>query len=437
MNRSLTVLVGLLCVSSLGAQDSEDQATPKGILPVPDYDSEDGQYLSKNWGGSRSPLADDGLQVTAVFTQVGQGVVDGGRDTGWRYGGRLDTLWSFDLDRLGLLPGALVTMTTQSRYGESVNTQAGVVLPVNDVMYFPLTDPADEDLALAITELRYTQFLSKDLGFFLGKFIPLGGDFNEFAAGRGDTQFLSHPFLTPSVTSLINPYSTLGGGVFGNASETVSLSSSIYSSADSSTTSGFDDLGNGWVWSTSLRKQYELHGKPGGMMITGQYGFDNDFVNFDGQFIDGGEFTIPVTGDTWNAFWNGWQYLHVDEGSEELVQVANGRTDRRGFGVFGRVAAADRSTNPVAWVFSGGLGGRGVGGRNFDSYGLGYAYSTLGNEELVQASSSLHNGSRAEVYYTLGILRGAELTFNVQYADSILQDIDPATVLGLRLRLEF
>lgn len=420
---------------STGGSDSDPAR--KGLLPLPDYTSPASPYLSGDWGGSRTRLAGDGLRVDAVFTQVAQSVVDGGKKTGSEYGGKLETFWDLDLDKMGVLPGALVTMHTESRYGNSVNGIAGTLLPVNDVLYFPLTDPADEDLLIAITELRYTQFFSKKFGVFAGKFIPLGGDVNEFAGGRGTTQFMSHPFLSASVTALINPYSTLGGGVFAMPTERTVISSSLYSSNDSSTTSGFDELGDGWTWNTSARTQYEIGSLPGGMMLSGQYGFDNDFVAWTGQFVDDDGLTIPVQDDTWNVFWNGWQYLHVEDESKKLIDVTDGRTDRRGYGLFARAGTADRDTNPLHWIVSLGIGGRGVGSRDHDSYGIGYAYSQAGDKALVTGTVVDDDSHRGEAYYTVAFLPGVELTFNFQYADSILAEFDPATILGLRLRLQF
>ncbi len=373
-----------------------------------------------------------------MFTQDGQGVLDGGEETDWRYGGKLETFWKLDLDRMGVLPGAFVNMTSESRYGRSANGIAGTLLPVDDVLFFPLTDEPDEDVPITITELRYTQFLSQHLGLFLGKFVPLGADANEFAGGRGDTQLLSHPFLTASVTSLINPYSTLGGGRVVRPDERTTISSSLFSSGDSSTTSGFDELDEGRVSSTSVQTQYRLGELPGGMMLTGQYGFDNDLTDFDGQFVDSdGAITIPLVDDTWNAFWNGWQYLHVDDASEKAIDVANGRTDRQGYGLFARAGVADRDTNPVQWVASGGVGGRGVASREQDSYGIGFLYAEVHDAPFVTSLVLEDSARRAEAYYTIALAPGAELTVDLQYADSIRADLDPATLLGFRLRLQF
>lgn len=420
------------------AAAQETPARVPGLVPVPSDYADRSHHLLGDPAGLRTDLAEDGLQVDLRYTHVGQGVTSGGRDTGWAHGGKLESVWSLDLDRLEVLPGALVTMRTESRFGSSVNREAGTLLPVNDVLFFPLTEEPDEDLAIAVTELRYTQFLSKEAGVFLGKFVTLGGDANEFAGGRGDTQFLSHSFLSASVTALVNPYSTLGAGVFFMPSDGLFLSTSLYSAADSSTTSGLSDLDEGWVWSSSLRTQHELDDLPGGMMLTAQYGFESEFVDFDGSFIGDEGLRLPLTEDSWNLFWNGWQYLSVASGSNEKVDVMNGRTDRRGLGVFARAAIADRGTNPVPWVVSGGLAGRGtLLGRVNDTWGVGYAYSEVRDEPFITTYLLDSSTKRLELYYDLAFTPSVALTLDAQWADSIYAGVDPATLFGLRLRMQF
>ncbi|MEQ1891999.1 MAG: carbohydrate porin [Planctomycetota bacterium] len=422
------------------AAPSSVQDESHGLLPLLEYGGElaTRSYLSGDWGKRRSELARDGWRFDLAYTQSLFGVLDGGKDEDWRYGGKLDALFNADLDRMGVMPGALVTLRTESRYGRSINSIAGTLLPVDDALFFPLTDEPDEDIPITVTELRYTQFLSKQFGVFLGKFVVLGGDANEFAGGRGDTQFISHAFTSASVTALINPYSTLGLGVLVMPDPRLTFSSSLYSSADSSTTTGFDDLDEGWVSSTSVRSQYRLGGKPGGMMLTGQYGFDNAFVDFSGQFVGQGGVTLPRTDDTWNVFWNGWQYLSVEESSDKPIDIADGRADRQGYGLFARCAVADADTNPVDFVASGGLAGRGMfAGRDEDTFGLGYGFSHLHEQAFVTGSVLDERTNRFEAYYSFALTPAAELSVHAQYADQLLESFDPATILGLRLRVQF
>ncbi|MSR47423.1 MAG: hypothetical protein EXS13_10225 [Planctomycetes bacterium] len=421
-------------------EEKQEEKKPSGILPLLDYSGElrTRPYFSGDWGGSRSELARNGWHFDGNFTQNMFGVVDGGRDEGWRYGGKLDLFVNADLDRMGVLPGGLVTLHTESRYGNSINGIAGSLLPVDDVLFFPHTDDADEDIPIAITELRYTQFLSKHLALFIGKIVTVGGDLNEFAGGHGYEQFTSHAFINPSVAALVNPYSTLGAGVLVMPTPYLTISSSLFASSDSSTTSAFDDLDEGLTWSTTVRGQYRLGNKPGGMSLTGQYGFDNDFVDFSGQFVNPGGVALPLTHDTWNAFWNGWQYLCVEDGSDKPIDLSDGRVDHQGYGLFARSGIADSDTNPVDFMVSGGLGGRGpFDGRDEDSWGVGYAVSHVKEQRFLTGKLIDDAGNRWEAYYCFALTPGLFLTFDAQLVDSVLAKVDAATIFGLRLRARF
>ena len=63
--------------------------------------------LTGDWGGLRSDLAAKGVTIDMSLTQVGQGIVHGGKEPGWQYsGGRGDIVVKLDTQKLGLWPGA-------------------------------------------------------------------------------------------------------------------------------------------------------------------------------------------------------------------------------------------------------------------------------------------------------------------------------------------
>jgi len=416
-------------------REPEDQA-PRGLLPLRAHGGEltERNFLSGDWGGARDGLVQRGIRYDLIWTQTLQSVRHGGRKEDTEYGSKFETLFNFDLDRMDVLPGALVTMRTESKFGDSVNRDSGALLAVNDVLFFPITDRG-EDLALAVTELRYTQFLSKRLGVFLGKITTLGGDVNEFAGGRGDTQFQSHSFLASPVTALVNPYSAPGAGVFWMPTPDVTVTSSLYTRTDASTTTGLDQLDEGLTWSTAVRNQYELNALPGGMNLAVQYSFDGDFTDIEGQFVGDGVLSIPKNSHSWNVFWNLWQYLSVEDASDRKVDVSNGRTDLQGYGFFVRAGIADRDTNPITWALSLGVGGRGTfEGRYDDTFGIGYATSRMRDNLLTSSILVDEAASRWEAYYDFAITPAMSLTLNAQYADPLLGNLDPASILGLRLR---
>jgi porin len=239
-----------------------------GILPVPDYsgDLRTRPALTGDWGGLRKQWADKGATFRFDWYQAMQGVVDGGIDEGWAYGINLDLYANLDLDRMGVLPGALVVFRAQSRFGDSVNADTGLLLPVNTYSAFPFTEPPDEDVPFTITELNYTQFFSEHFGLLAGKITTMKNA-NEFAGGEGRTQFMNFQFLFPAVYAQLAPYSTLAAGAVVMPSQRFQLTSILMNTTDSSTTTGFDDIGEGTTWWNSVDVQWNLGGLAGGSTL--------------------------------------------------------------------------------------------------------------------------------------------------------------------------
>jgi porin len=397
-------------------------------------------YLLGNWGGARTSLAERGIQLDIDFIQHLQSVVSGGRRTDTDYGGSLDYLLQLDLQRMGVLPGAIVTLRGESRYGDSINSDVGLLLPTNTDLGFPLADPPGDDLALAITELTYTQFLSPQFAIFAGKLNTLGGDPNEFASGRGKTQFGNSLFVFNPVGALAAPYSTLGAGLVLIPSEHVTLTGSVFNTADSSTTTGFSDFGDGWTASLEAQFKYTLGNLPGGQNLSFLYAADGDFAELGGRFsFSPGVGLAPSTSDdSWSLYWSGWQYLWSGEGDETPVDPANGIPDRQGLGLFARAGIGDDKTLPIDWHISVGLGGRGlIPGRPDDHLGLAYFYNDIQPGRLVGLDRIENHTQGLEAFYNAALTPAARLTLSVQLGDDADAQTNTAVVIGARFQLVF
>ena len=428
----------VLAASHAALAEEEGQ----GLLPVPDYGGDlwNRSRLTGDWGGTRTDLANKGVQVDVDWTQYVQGVVDGGLDRDTRYGGHLDYLVNLDLMRMGLIPGGLVKFRAESRYGESVNGISGQILPVNTTALFPVTNRLDEDVAIAITDLNYTQFLSEHLAVLVGKLDTLDADPNEFASGRGKSQFMNANFLFNSVPALRLPYSTLGAGVLWLPTNNITVNASIINTTDSSTDTGFDDFGDGQTVSAEADFQYRLRDLPGGMNVGGLYSFNQDFADVGGKLIfqPGQGLAVEQEDDTWALYWSTWQYLFVEDPGDAPIDLANGVPDREGVGVFARFGVADQDTNPVEWSGSFGVGGRGIiPSRDDDVFGVGYYYTHFQETRVSGLLGFKDEGQGFETFYNAAITPASRLTFDLQLADSALPDTDTAVILGGRLNLTF
>jgi porin len=427
--------------------NSTPSAAVTGLLPIPDYSGNlwTRSYLTGDWFGVRTNLANKGVQFNVQLNQYVQDVANGGKNNTTQYGGNVDYLLNLDLMQMGILPGALIKIRAESRYGNSVNGQAGPLLPVNTTASFPLTPKLDEDVPFTIIDLNYTQFLSEYLGVFFGKLDTLDGDLNEFASGRGTSQFMNANFLFNPALALRLPYSTLGVGVVWmpippGPKGGVTVSSSVINTADSSTTTGFNDFGDGQSWTTEADFQYRLGHLPGGMNVGALYSFNQDFAKISSRaiFEPGQGIVIPSQNYTWAVYWSGWQYLFTKELSDKPIDLANGEPDLQGIGLFSRVGLADKNTNPTDWAISGGIGGRGmIPSRDNDLFGVGYFYNHIESSELFPPSAVRSYGQGFEAFYNIALTPACHVTLDVQVVEPAAAAVQTVTILGMRASLAF
>jgi porin len=425
----------------------EDDAAPAatermGIIPIPEFGGSlaDRAYLSGDWNGARAALAEDaGIQLDLRWTQWVHGVVDGGFDTKTVYGGTLDTVLKLDLMRMGVMPGALVEIRGLSRYGDFIAAKAGQVLPVNTNAIIPQTAPIYDDYGLALSGVTYVQFLSEHFGLLLGKIDTFNGDQNEFATGRGQTQFMDYNFVFAAPTAIV-PASTLGVGMFLHPNEHLTITSTLLNARNTSSTVGFDEI-DGGISATEARFQYRMGDLPGGVNGTFIYFFNADLTELDGKlsFPPGGGLKPAATDETWMVVLSGWQYLHTEQTpGDGPLDLTNGKPDLQGFGLFGRLAFADDDVNPWKFNASIGLGGRGIlPNRDDDVFGVGVFYSDLDSDLFVGGTLVDDSEWGMEAFYSLAITPAMHLTFDVQYFDTPIITADDAVTLGLRLRTDF
>jgi porin len=317
---------------------------------------------------------------------------------------------------------------------------SGALVPVNTEGLFPLTSELDEDIAITVTTLRHMQFLGEHMALVVGKFDTLDST-NEFAGGRGVSQFMNGNFVFPVVGAVTVPYSTLGAGLVVLPSKNLLISSTIMNTSDSSTTSGFSDIGDGWTWLNAIQYQYRLRELPGGFGVVGSYAADSDFQNVQGGLVfTPGEGLAPATGDSsWFVSADAWQYVWLkDAAKESAIDVANGKQDLQGIGVFIRAGFADQDTNPLKFTLSSGIGGKGIiPSRDHDTMGVAYAYNRIQTSRFTDRAEIESDTQAFECYYNMVLTPATHLTLNVQIVDPLQSEFDTAVVLGARLNIRF
>jgi porin len=434
---TITFLLGMF----LSAQTGAEEASPVNIYSGDFWKR---STLTGDWWGVRNDLAAKGITFDMSLTQVGQGVVDGGKDEGWKYGGRGNLTINVDTQKLGLWPGGFLTVGVEGNFTDSVNDKTGALMPVNSNQLYPM--PTGDNLN--VPQVAFVQFFSEYAGVVLGKFDTTSGDANEFAHGKGDDKFLNLALNFNPVPVLTVPNSTLGAGVIvfpTKDPEAAIVNFSVLQTNGQASTIGFSDLhSNQLTFVSEARVRTNFFGLTGHQLIGGGYS-NSEFTSLSQnlRFIIENR-TIEKQDGSWNIYYNFDQYLYEpNKGSGQ------------GLGIFGRFGASDGNPNPMHYFYSIGVGGKGIiPSRPIDRFGIGYYYIDVGNPKfrtILGTRSFLRNEYGFEAFYNFALTPWMQLTPDIQVIrpaqKEVITRIGPitfnresvhtATVLGLRLQLVF
>jgi len=415
--------------------------------------------LSGDWWGLRNEMAARGVTLDMNLTQVVQGIVHGGKDTGWQYGGgRGDINLKVDTQKLGLWPGGFFALEVEGNFTpydnilDSTNGETGALMPVNSSQIYPT--PSGDNFNLPA--LNFTQFLSPYFGLFIGKLATISGtsgDMNEFAHGKGDSNFLNLAFNLNPLLAFTVPYSTLGTGLVvlpTKDPKQAIVQFSVVSSTGSAGRSGFNDIDdNNLTFAGDVRVRTNFFG------LTGHQLFGYTFSNRKFTSIDQSSRIVienrELSGKkgSWNVYYNFDQYLYQPkEGADE------------GIGIFGRFGASDGNPNFMHFFYSLGIGGKGViPTRKDDRYGFGFYYLVVSNPQiqgLFQDTERLRDEYGFEFFYNFAITPWLRLTPDIQVVRGAQKEqitigtrpsglpfiarrksIGISTILGLRLQMVF
>jgi porin len=443
------MLLGVLFLGAVGtAQEKPPPEKPAAtsqdatIYPMPNYDGDfwSRSYLTGDWGGLRSKLADRGVQFESNLTQIYQGVASGGTNRTGRYSGSLDMVLKLDFHKLGLWPGGFMFAEAQVPYGNTVNPYSGGILPVNTLL--SITAPALNELILP--HLYFTQFLTEWFAVIIGKLDTTGGDANEFAHGRGDDKFMNLAFSFNPVSIRLAPYAPLGMVLSFFPHKDVVYGFSVVDTQGQPNTAGFNTLVED---PTALTHELRVTIRPFG--LTGHqllgFGWANKPFTLLTQdprtIIDNVLIGTPLkTGsDTWAVYYNFDQYLYQDK-----------QDPTRGFGLFFRAGVADPNTNPYQQFYSFGFGGKGIiPTREKDRFGIGYYYLRFSRDipSALRQQLSLDREQGVELFYNVEVFPWLHVTPDLQIispsrktlgtAGNPGKKIQTSVVAGLRVKIDF
>jgi porin len=404
--------------------------------PVVKAESSEDLFVSKltgDWYGQRTKLADNGITLDIDMIQTFQGVLDGGLEKDWKYGGSLDYWLKLDFQKMGLWPGAFVELRAETQFGEFINSDTGSILATNADGFFPLPDTHTTTLSHVV----FTQFLSESFAVFFGKIDTLDGDNNQFAGGRGKVNFMNHNFVLNPVALRTSPYSSLGAGAvffFPNAADKnpATLAISVLGADGQPDTAGWDDdFENGEVYAAEYSQPTNFFDLPGKHLFAGTYS-NKDFTALD---VDNrtllssllGFGTLPKDEGSWCGYYNFHQYLVTEEDDET-----------QGFGLFGRYGIADKETSPIEAFYSIGLGGKGaIEGRDNDTWGVGYYYIRLSDKLPPALKSITEDPQGFEVFYNIEVSPSVHITPDLQIVNPARSNYSTAIIAGCRVKIDF
>lgn len=440
----------LFCVLATGGQAQERGAAAKqtetskdapkllSLIPeLPDYtgDLASRKYLTGDWNGERTKLAEKGILFELDVDQFLQGNVHGGRDTNnaARYFGSWDLRLKFDTARMGLWPGGLLEVMGESQFGDSVNDEVGGA--ANDDALFPIPNYRK----VTMSQFSYTQALSEHFGFVLGKLDITTGDRNEFAWVNGDN-FLHSALCWNPVTARTIPYSPLGVAFF-VPGEWGIWTVSVVDTEGAPNESGFDTVFHG---GTSLTTEVRFNVKPFGLdghQLFGGTWSDKNFVSFDQDPRLGLNLVnnrvlrtafrvigLERESSSWSFYYNFDQYFFVEP-----------QDKTQGVGLFGRFGVSDGEANAVESFYSIGVGGKGIiPERDQDKFGIGYFYT--GYSDNLPEALGLSDTQGVELFYNIEVTPWFHLTPDLQVIvdpGGGTGDRDVAIVYGIRGQMTF
>jgi porin len=423
--------------------------------------------LTGDWGGLRDEMAAKGIVFDVDLLVTPQDTLSGGRSTGGETWGNADYTLNVDTEKAGLWPGGFLKIQVDSSFGTALSN-SGAIVPVNTATLIP----APNDRTTTLMNATFMQFLSEKYGLVLGKFNTFAAGGQEFY-GDYNTQFLNAAFNFPMTLEQV-PVSAFGGGVIALPTPDITLSVLALGSDGTPTN---NNVGDSFSSGTMVVGSAQVTIKPFGLVGHQNFGFSwNNQERFSleqnpsnlalillqsrfprleepgpileqilARFFPGLIVpTVPANRESssWSVSYAFDQYLWQPAGDP-----------KHGIGVFFSAGASDGNPNPIKYSFLAGLGGKGmVPGRPNDTFGLGVARTQFSSAFFPflreRLSLGLEHEDSFEAFYNLAITGWLSVTADLQVIDPglkkalnssglALENVDTATIAGLRFRVRF
>lgn len=387
--------------------------------------------------GIRDSLGNNGITVNVDNYEFYQGVASGGINDAFRYGGRNDYFVNVNGEKAGLWKGFFIDLHGETRYGNTVNSDTGAIMPVNTAGLFPVPNGT----VTALTGVKFTQALSENVITFGGKLNLLDGFRMPFTGARALDGFWNLGMSIPVVVARTAPYSTLGAGgaILKDGAPVFTLM--VLDTNNTPTTSGFQSFFNNGATilanATLPTKFFDLPGHQGlsGTFSSGTYSSLQPTAYFDPNF--GLVVVNPLDRNSWSMFYSADQALWVDP-----------TNPKRMWGIFTNIGLADNGPSPIRFAANVALyGSSPITNRPLDTFGIGYGVTQYSGpvKQLAPVLLPIDNDQVVELFYNVGVTKWFTVSPDLQVVlpargatlPPNRQPIDTALVLGIRAKLDF
>src|SRR5438552_3275415 len=293
--------------------------------------------LTGDWLGARDTLSAHGLTLEISLAQFYQGVVDGGNERDFEYGGKVDYYVNLDGGKAGLWPGFSITTHIETRYGNDVNEIDGMFSLANFNMAFP----KGEHAVTGVTALKLTQRLFDHLLLIAGKINTLDDFRLNYTGGNGLDRFMNSAVVANVINGRTIPYSTYGAGFAVFADQGPEFTFLVRDPDHHPTTADLDKLfAHGVLLTGSFRLPVAPFGLPGTHVFGGNWSSrhytsldPSDWENVPGQGLP-----APEESGSSAIWYNADQTLWI-----------NSANTNQWLGVFEMSGLSDGNPNSVRW----------------------------------------------------------------------------------------
>ena len=376
--------------------------------------------LTGDWGGVRSELQENGVNLGLESTTFYQGGLKGDGRKHFDASTRVDGFFNLDLEKLGLWQGGGLNGHIEYRGDNMQNFRGGAILPVNSGTMLPLNSGNE----LEATSLYLSQALGERTSLLLGKINAvdlLAGD--PFFGGWGSQRFWNLAFVAPP--NGIVP-AVMMGGLLSHSTGPYTFNALVFDPTDQTDKYALNHLfSSGTAMQLSAGWAGALDGRATSATLAATYSTKGG--------SDLGELDLPPDSrseDKSSSRSVSLQLNHLILESQQL--------EGKGLGIYALSAINDGNPNPIKSSFAGGLAGHGmVPGRHNDSFGLGYFYYNFSSDLKSTLKPILNLGSEQgmEVYYNAALTPWLILGGDLQWLGPALERKDRAVAGGFRLRV--